>query len=935
APNVSTDTEFFFQLTVTATKSGETPASASDVVKITVEDDDSPTATIATAGATVTEGTDTMLSSTVADSVDSTDTITARWTAMPSSPAVTFSDDTSTTPTVTWPMVSANTAYTLTLTATDSAGNTGTATVMFTVQDPSSLPANTAPTVSAGTDQTLDEGASVTLSGTVTRGSGDTTGTLDYAWVQITSETNTAAVTTGTNYVGALTGGSGTPATTPLGQSNATFTAPTITASPFRRTYYFQLTGGAVESTVTSRTTATDIVIITVEDATAPSASISTAGATVDESTMTTMAATGTDSESDTVTYSWTVSPSGPTFSDDAILATQVSWPAIAAADRSTDYTLTLTVTDSAGNDATDTVAFTVRDTGAPTASTSGSATSGGVGASVSLSASSSRNAAGGADGLSYAWLQVQSATSTVAVGSPLTLAGGTTATPSFTAPNSATTLYFLLTVTDDVTTRTATARVTVAIVLAATAAPTVSAGNDQTGIDDFDSGGTATTITLAGTAAKATGTGTTTFTYAWTQVSAESGGTEVTSGGTNYAGTITNANAASATVSAPDVATTATIYFQLSVTATESGKGASAPVTDVVAITVVDNEAPTVAFTPAAGNVDEGATTTFANTSSDPDGDTTLTYAWTVNPSSAGTFGDPAGISSTPATLEAPNIVWADVAAATRSLDATVRLTVTDSQGNSAFSEVIYTVLDKNGTPTSMPGTTNANNRVEIGTMGTLDGDDSTNAGGVADTDLTYSWLQVSAVNTQNFVQTTDPSYAGLSSTTAANPTFTAPSAATTLYFRLRVRDTQTTQQHDAWVTVSVVEPRAVIIDQIGASATQAAVSEGGSFGFRATRRDGVMDVDGALSIVATLSATPSTGDNDYETADFSAASGTLMVAAADNSGSAYNLITVQNDTLLEGTESYRVTFTLTGSTIPVIVSGTSSNTWDGNITD
>ncbi|MDD9802091.1 MAG: hypothetical protein OXU53_06010, partial [Deltaproteobacteria bacterium] len=42
-----------------------------------------------------------------------------------------------------------------------------------------------------------------------------------------------------------------------------------------------------------------------------------------------------------------------------------------------------------------------------------------------------------------------------------------------------------------------------------------------------------------------------------------------------------------------------------------------------------------------------------------------------------------------------------------------------------------------------------------------------------------------------------------------------------------------------------------------------------------------------------------------------------------------------VQNDTLLEGTESYRVTFTLTGSTIPVIVSGTSSNTWDGNITD
>ncbi|MDD9816647.1 MAG: hypothetical protein OXU61_00700, partial [Gammaproteobacteria bacterium] len=125
APNVSSDTEFFFQLTVTATASGETPSSASDTVRITVTDDDSPTATISTAGASVTEGGQTMLASTVTDATDSTDTITAAWTASPTSPAVSFDDAASTAPTVTWPMVTANTDYTLTLTATDSAGNTG------------------------------------------------------------------------------------------------------------------------------------------------------------------------------------------------------------------------------------------------------------------------------------------------------------------------------------------------------------------------------------------------------------------------------------------------------------------------------------------------------------------------------------------------------------------------------------------------------------------------------------------------------------------------------------------------------------------------------------------------------------------------------------------------------------------------------------------
>jgi hypothetical protein len=146
-------------------------------------------------------------------------------------------------------------------------------------------------------------------------------------------------------------------------------------------------------------------------------------------------------------------------------------------------------------------------------------------GATVNLDGSASSDSNGTI--ATFAWTQT--------AGSAVTLASAGTASPSFTAPTAAGTLTFQLTVTDN-----GGASHSDTITVTVNAIPVASAGADQT-----VSAGAA--VTLTGSATDADGT---IASYAWAQ----------TSGPTV---TLTNANSATASFTAPNTA--ATLVFSLS----------------------------------------------------------------------------------------------------------------------------------------------------------------------------------------------------------------------------------------------------------------------------------------------------------------------------------------------------------------------------------
>ena len=146
----------------------------------------------------------------------------------------------------------------------------------------------------------------------------------------------------------------------------------------------------------------------------------------------------------------------------------------------------------------------------------------------VGLDGSGSMDADG--DPISYLWLQT--------TGPTVTLSGSTTATPSFTAPATATTLAFELRVTDSHG-QTSTDAVTITI----NGPPAASAGLDQTV-------NTSASVTLDGSGSSDPESGA--ISYSWTQT-----------GGTMVA--LTGADTAMPTFTAPSTASTLT--FQLAVT--------------------------------------------------------------------------------------------------------------------------------------------------------------------------------------------------------------------------------------------------------------------------------------------------------------------------------------------------------------------------------
>ena len=207
APGVATNTTITVTLTV-----NDGTVGVSDALQVTIADSPNSSPTVnAGQDQEVVEGATVSLSGTVSDD-DPEDTLTYSWTH-DSSLAITFANSTALSTSFTAPGVAANTTITVTLTVND-----GTVGVSDTLQVTIADSPNSSPTVNAGQDQEVAEGATVSLSGTVS--DDDPEDTLTYSWTHDSSLAITFANSTALS----------TSFTAPGVAANTTFTV-TLTAT--------------------------------------------------------------------------------------------------------------------------------------------------------------------------------------------------------------------------------------------------------------------------------------------------------------------------------------------------------------------------------------------------------------------------------------------------------------------------------------------------------------------------------------------------------------------------------------------------------------------------------------------------------------------------------------------------------------------------------
>ena len=261
------------------------------------------------------------------------------------------------------------------------------------------------------------------------------------------------------------------------------------------------------------------------------------------------------------------------------------------------------------------------------------------------------------------------------------------------------------------------------------------------------------TTVTLNG--ANSSDPGGSTLTYLW----AQTGGTAVT---------LSSTTAAQPTFKAPNVGTAGdALTFKLTVA---NQGGLQSTDTCIVNVTWV-NAAPT-ANAGSNQTVAEGTTVTLDGTgSTDPD-DGIATYLWEQT---AGT-----AVTLTPTTTGQAVFVAPNVGTAGASL--TFRLTVTDNGGLKSTSTCVVNITWIDSPPVANAGT---DQTVSSGAAVVLNGSASTDPD---DGIKSYLWKQTSGTPVT------------LSSTTAVQPTFTAPTVttATTLTFQVTVTDNSGLQSTD-----------------------------------------------------------------------------------------------------------------------------------------
>ncbi len=365
------------------------------------------------------------------------------------------------------------------------------------------------------------------------------------------------------------------------------------------------------------------------------------------------------------------------------------------------------------------------------------------TGAAVTLDGSGSSDANG--DPLTYAWSQTG--------GTAVTLSSATVAKPTFTAPTTAGTLTFSLTVNDGKVDSAADSVVITVNAPPVNQPPTANAGPDR-GVD------TGTLVTLDGSGSSDPNGDP--LTYAWSQT----GGTAVT---------LSSATAVKPTFTAPNTADTLT--FSLVV---NDGKVDSAADSVVITVTTPAPNQPPTANAGPDQNVATGASVTLDGSgSADPDGDP-LTYAWSQT-------------GGTAVTLSSATAVKPTFTAPTTAGTLTFSLLVNDGEvGSTADAVQISVSVPPNQPPTSSAG---ADQNVATGASVTLDGSGSADPDGDP---LTYAWSQ------------TGGTAVTLSSATAVKPTFTAPTTAGTLTFSLLVNDGEVGSTADA-VQITVMTPTQV----------------------------------------------------------------------------------------------------------------------------
>ena len=180
--------------------------------------------------------------------------------------------------------------------------------------------------------------------------------------------------------------------------------------------------------------------------------------------------------------------------------------------------------------------------------------------------------------------------------------------------------------------------------------------------------------------------------------------------------------------------------------------------------------------------SVSSAASVTLDGTSSSDTDNDSLTYSWTQT---AGTSVTLSSSTASQPTFTAPTLSFGD-----SNLSLVFSLVVNDGTEDSTADTVTITVTSPaNSSPVANAG---PDQTVSAGATVTLDGTSSSDADGHS---LSYAWTQTSGTSVT------------LSSSTASQPAFTAPTAAstTTLIFSLVVTDTESADSSADTVTITV----------------------------------------------------------------------------------------------------------------------------------
>lgn len=491
APEGLANTTVRFQLTVT---DGVNVSLADDITVHINADNDAPSAD-AGVDTTVDEG-DLVTLNGLSSNDPEAQGLNYTWTQV-SGPAVTLSDAYAAQPTFTAPEGLSNSTIRFQLQVSDGVNTSSADTVDVMVNANNDLP-----TANAGSDQTVDEGDVVTLTGL---GSNDPESQgLTYTWTQTSGPTVVLSDTTA---------------------AQPTFTAPEGLINTSVR-FQLQVTDGV-------NTSSADTIDVTINaDNDAPNANAGIDLVAQEGDVVTLDGQSSIDPEAQGLTYTWT-QVSGPSVTLSDATAAQPTFTAPEGLSNTT-IRFQLEVSDGVNTSSADTIDVMVNaDNDLPTAS-AGSDQTVDEGNIVTLNGLGSNDPE--AQGLTYSWVQTS--------GPAVVLSDATAAQPTFTAPQgiSNTSVQFQLQVTDGVNTSSAD---TVTVnVSADNDAPTASAGTDQ----EVEEGQVVTLDGLGSTDPEGQG-----LTYTWVQVSGPSV-------------VIEDPTAAQAKFVAPEGVSNSTLKFELTV---------------------------------------------------------------------------------------------------------------------------------------------------------------------------------------------------------------------------------------------------------------------------------------------------------------------------------------------------------------------------------